>query len=308
MSGNPFRIQYVSDLHLEFEIDNINFEDLVCPCAPYLALAGDIGKPNHKLLDAFLRYCSHNWSRVFYVAGNHEYYSNRYLFGDDELDDIKSTETMNAKHMELIQMVQKYHNIHFFTEDSPSVFLNDEQIALVGATLWTEIPISKQKLARKAINDYNFIAIRTQECKQRRITPQDIHVMHQRQRAILEREILFWHKRDIPICVITHHLPSFELIAECYSKNPINFCFASVCDALIASPVKAWIYGHSHACGKRVINGVTCAINARGYPHENIHGFGTKEFIEIVDVNKSSLRQNAEMPNPPQGSDQSDST
>lgn len=273
---SKFRIQYASDLHLELCRHPIEFEQLIRPCAPFLALAGDIGQPNKKIFDAFMQYCANNWARVFYVAGNHEFYVDRFLYDDD----VKFTDTMSAKQDEISIVVQKYRNIHFFTEQTPSVYLEEEKVAIVGQTLWTEIATTKHETARKSLNDYNFIAVSTENVTQRRILPHDVNALHQKQRQILTTELLLWNERGIPVCVITHHMPSFELIAECYQNNPINFCFASHCDNLIAAPVKAWIYGHSHACNKQIINGVICAINAKGYPREHT-GFKDEAFLEF---------------------------
>lgn len=64
-------IQVVSDLHLEqrTEIPSI------IPRTDTLFLAGDIGVLGDPLYEAFIKYCNHGWSTVFYVLGNHELYS-----------------------------------------------------------------------------------------------------------------------------------------------------------------------------------------------------------------------------------------
>lgn len=277
MSCSKFRLQYVSDLHLE-RYNTVKFENVLRPAAPYLALAGDIGQSSHELFDDFLKYCSQNWIRVFYVAGNHEYYNKHMLFHDD---DIPVTQTMTMKTSDILKAVEKYRNIHFFTENTPSVFLHEEKVAIVGQTLWTEIATSKHKIARKSLNDYSFIAVTTETGEARPLLPEDVNAMHQKQRSVLKKELMFWREQQVPVCVITHHMPSFELIAERYQTDPVNFCFASSCDELIATPVKAWIYGHTHNCDIRVINGVICAINARGYPREHTGGFNSDVYLEF---------------------------
>lgn len=67
------RIQYASDLHLEY-YDKTPFPLLLKPAAPVLALAGDLGYPGRRAYRDLLHYCSRNWAQVFVVAGNRELY------------------------------------------------------------------------------------------------------------------------------------------------------------------------------------------------------------------------------------------
>ena len=69
------------------------------------------------------------------------------------------------------------------------------------------------------------------------------------------------------IVVVTHHLPTFEVVAPHHKCSVLNSTFATVLRGLIAdSRIDAWIYGHSHTnidseengtkvvCNQRVIN------------------------------------------------------
>ena len=78
------RIQYASDLHLEY-YDKIPFPLLLKPAAPVLALAGDLGHPGRRAYRDLLHYCSRNWARVFVVAGNSELYSAQKKWSADML-------------------------------------------------------------------------------------------------------------------------------------------------------------------------------------------------------------------------------
>jgi Calcineurin-like phosphoesterase len=68
------RFQYVSDLHLEVGQQYSSYQ--IPPCAPYLILAGDIGRivPDYDGLSAFLAIQCQNFEKVLYVLGNHEFY------------------------------------------------------------------------------------------------------------------------------------------------------------------------------------------------------------------------------------------
>ncbi|KAH3743240.1 Ser/Thr phosphatase family superfamily protein [Pelomyxa schiedti] len=68
-------IQVLSDLHLEFEgHDRFTF----APAAPYLVLAGDIGDPFEDSYVNFLHAQSRQFTHVFVVAGNHEFYGHKH--------------------------------------------------------------------------------------------------------------------------------------------------------------------------------------------------------------------------------------
>ena len=79
---NKMKIQYCSDLHLEFK-ENKNFIDKnpIQPSGEILLLAGDvipfalINKHND-----FFDFVSSNYESVYWVLGNHEYY--HYALGD----------------------------------------------------------------------------------------------------------------------------------------------------------------------------------------------------------------------------------
>jgi hypothetical protein len=76
--------QYVSDIHLEFR-DKPKKMPKIKSVAPYLILAGDIGRVHcdHHLniLKIFLVYCVERWRKVIYVPGNHEFYGVSYEVG-----------------------------------------------------------------------------------------------------------------------------------------------------------------------------------------------------------------------------------
>lgn len=63
--------------------------------------------------------------------------------------------------------------------------------------------------------------------------------------------------------VLTHHLPSYQLILPQFSKySYIYDRYASHLDYLIQKPIAAWLCGHSHCKLDMHINGVYCGINA----------------------------------------------
>lgn len=263
-----FRIQYVSDLHLELYNRLPEFQTFLKPSAPYLALAGDIGHPVH--LRSFFDWISPQWERIFYVAGNHEYY-NLHTNG------FNKKITVEERKKELDDICNSYSNIHFLHPFSPSYYLERENIAVVGSTLWSS-PSPLEDSSR--MNDYHCIYT-----KDGILTPSQVQVFHTHEKNVLDAEITKWGEKGAQICMVTHHMPSFDLIDAKYRGCGMNSFFASDCLSLLRYPVGLWIYGHTHSAGKtRTLNSVPCVINARGYKNQDVDGFTVEAVREIACV------------------------
>jgi predicted phosphodiesterase len=265
-----FRIQYVSDLHIEFYDKKIEFQQLVKPVARYLALAGDIGHPNHPHFVGFMDYVSSHWEHVFYVAGNHEYYNRT---------SRDHRRTMSEIQDKIREVLSPYKNIHFLHPSSPHYYIADSNVVILGSTLWTHIPSEKTKEAQRCMNDYTCIDIRPFE----RLHPHDTNSMHAEEKELLKSQIDYWSTvRNANICVVTHHMPSHELIAPQFEGFSLNVCFASSCESLMTPSVRAWLYGHTHSCRVHCIHETFCYVNARGYPSERVSGFVPDAVCEFV--------------------------
>jgi DNA repair exonuclease SbcCD nuclease subunit len=226
-------IQYCSDLHLEF----YNIVPEIEPCAPILCLVGDIGYPSSKIYEQFLISVNSKFQKVFIIAGNHEYYN------DDTIEDTN----------EIIKNIIQKNNLSSIT------FLNNTceyymDYLFVGSTLWSHIYNPTY-----TTNDINCI---------QNMTVDTYNDMHEISKKYLE-EIILAHTND-NIIMLTHFLPSFSLIDEKYEQySKYNQCFASHLTHLIKSPIKLWIYGHTHTKGDTIINNVRLVCNPIGYPDEN---------------------------------------
>lgn len=277
-----FRIQYVSDLHLEFH-EKAVFPQMVTPVARYLALAGDIGQPGSRVFHSFLDYVSRHWEHVFYVPGNHEYYAK-----------LPSTKwkhhpptPYHQRHRHLRELVGTYSNIHFLDISSPSYFCEAENVAVVGTTLWSHIPDERLVDARFGANDYTYIPLACGSGGDgggsgiRPLHPDDVNHIHAHERRVLADQIAHWKHRSADVCVVTHHMPSFSLISPRYARHPLSCCYASSCEDLFAPHVKAWIYGHTHNAAVTAIGRTITACNARGYPNQDVPGFGRDVYLEF---------------------------
>lgn len=237
------RIQYISDLHLEF----LTLIPKIPKVANILCLAGDIGYPYTKKYKEFLKYVNSQYDKIFLISGNHEYYNE---YGIEITNKI------------IINNVAKFPNIVFL--NNTSYFY--QNYLFVGSTLWTHIDSQKH-----GYNDFNMIE---------NMTLENYNNLHKNAYIFLNNTIQ--QNKDKQLIILTHHLPSFDLINKKYDKYA-NFksCFASNCDDLIINPVKLWIYGHTHSSDIKYINNIPLICNPIGYPgeHKNI------KFDNYFDVN-----------------------
>ena len=266
-----FRIQYVSDLHLEF-YEKAAFPLLVKPAARNLALAGDICQPGHRLFKPFFDYVSSNWDNVFYVTGNHEYYNYHHSKWASHLP-----ETVDERHKQIQAILSNYRNVYYLHKDAPYFYLPKENVAIIGSTLWTHIPEDKAFKCVLGIGDYQYVS----NTKGERLRPAEVNQMHFEEKLALQKAIQFWTYQKAQICVITHHMPSYSLISSRYEGMDINCCFASDSEALMNENVKAWIYGHTHAACSGMIRKTFTAVNSRGYPNEAVSGFSSTACFEF---------------------------
>jgi len=114
-----FRLQYISDIHLERMASKVLFHKIVKPVTGTLALAGDIGYPHKDLYPKFIKYCKENWDDVIVVAGNHEF-------------DNGYTSSLKLA----TEICSEWENVHFL--HNRSVYLRHLNVNFCGTTLWTE--------------------------------------------------------------------------------------------------------------------------------------------------------------------------
>ncbi len=265
-----FRIQYTSDFHLELYKTQPPLHTLLKPCAPYLALAGDIGHPPH--IQAILAWAAPQWKRIFYVAGNHEYYG---------------ASSYEERHQELLEVTKRHDNVHFLHATNPSFYCEEENVAVVGLTLWSRVSAHTDW---STVNDYRQIRF-ANVAKTPTQTFKELNKRHATEKAVLEAEIHRWTNQGAQICVITHHMPSFRLIHPKYAMSTINECFASHSDELMLPSVRLWIYGHTHACSNISVKTTLCLCNAKGYLGEHVPGWRPDVWMAIATMDGQEAEQ-----------------
>lgn len=87
------------------------------------------------------------------------------------------------------------------------------------------------------------------------------------------------------IVVVTHHLPTFQVVAPEHKDSVLNSAFATEYKRLIAdNQIDAWTYGHSHTNIDTEICKTKVICNQMGYVFENEHiinGFDPGTFLSI---------------------------
>jgi predicted phosphodiesterase len=232
------KIQIISDLHLEF----LKRAPEMPVIGDYLVLAGDIGYAGSSIWREFLRGCKQKYKNIYYVAGNHEFYNGKY-----------------SERLNLIR-AESGDNLTFLEKDA--VDIDGTSLRVLGTTLWTDVPMNQMHAVSEMMADYKKIRYMGRPFK-----VHDSNYMHKEAREWLGKEINRCAEDGKEAIVVTHHLPSFGMVADKYLREN-NYGFASACDDLIRAPVKLWVCGHSHTQMMREINGVPVVIGCIGYPSE----------------------------------------
>lgn len=245
-------IRIWSDIHLELAK---NAQKLInkllsipVPQNTILILAGDIGNPTSKIYKNFVTEAAQKYEQVMLITGNHEYYQKykrkKSIVGDSL---IKFRYTI----LEIDNQIRELNipNVHFLQQNT----FEYKNIKFIGCTLWTE---SNPDLSH-CMNDYECIS---------EFTPEMCNSLHESDVEWLTNELN--KPFDGKKIVVTHHLPSYKLIADKYLAHPLNSFFANYNDELI-SKCDLWICGHSHYAQDKYIEKRRCIINPLGYSLEN---------------------------------------
>jgi len=251
------KIQYCSDLHLEFR-ENKKFLEYtpIQPTGEILLLAGDITM--FKLIeeqDDFFDYLSKNFEAVYWIPGNHEYY----------YWDVASVK------MPLFKKIRK--NV-FLVNNQIVVYKNVE---LILSTLWSHIPPQYEWIVQQNMSD--FAVIRNGK---RPFTATDFNALHQADFEFIKDALS--KPSDLQRIIVTHHVPTLMHYPEQYRNSRINSGFATELYGFIESSQAAyWIYGHHHSnIPPFKIGDTTLLTNQLGYIMKNEYQlFNPSAVIEV---------------------------
>lgn len=253
------KIQYASDLHLEFgENSKWLKSNPLLPSADILVLAGDIGYLGdaNYVTHPFWDKVSEGFKNVIVIPGNHELYK----FYD-----------INELHEGWNQEIRPNVHIHY-----NSVIKLDDTTELIASTLWSKIPPGEEYITEQCVSD--FKRIRNGEL---RLSSERFNEEHTRCHNFIKKAVNGSEAKNI--VVVTHHVPSFALMAEEFKNSSINGAFTSELGNFIAdSRINCWIYGHSHRNIDAIIGDTRCVSNQLGYVFQDEHhSFHRDAVIEI---------------------------
>jgi len=240
------KIQYCSDLHLEFDFNRQYLrENPIKPVGEILVLAGDLMPftiiDNHK---RFFDYLSDNFKMVYWIPGNHEYYHTNLT---DRFSPLREAIRSNV----------------FLVNNLTTI---EGDVTLVFSTLWSRIDDHCEAEIKARMNDFRLIRY-----GDRLLTPSDVNMMHSACKDFLNQSIT--ERRTKKCIAITHHVPTLFNYPEKYRGDVLNAGFATELSALIeASEVDYWIFGHHHQNMQPFKVGKTELLtNQLGYVHRNEH-------------------------------------
>lgn len=241
------RIQYFSDIHLEF-----GPLELAQSEADVIVAAGDIGIGSQGL----------NWLKtlskpVVYVAGNHEFYKHEH------------TATVAALRMGAVGG-----NVRFLEQEA---WLHGG-VRFLGCTLWSDLGgQDNESLAQlvERINDFRKIGYGPGI-----LTPADYVELYQESRQWLAEQLAMPFPGKT--VVVTHHAPT----PWSWRDSPGNIKRHAYCsdlkEIMHSHDIAAWFHGHTHAVSDYRCAGTRILCNPRGYmPDKLVAEFDPGRVVEI---------------------------
>lgn len=214
------KIQYASDLHLEFP-ENREFlrKNPLIPEGDILLLAGDV-VPFHliSLHNDFFSYVSDHFQETFWIPGNHEYYG------------FDVTEKGSAFHEKVLPNVHLLHNMAVARDGIRFIF----------STLWGHITPDHEGPIERNMSDFHRIRDGGQ-----RFSAASFNRLHHESLSFITSELEI--ESEDQTVVVTHHVPTLSHYPREYRESVLNQAFVvELFDLITGSAPDYWIYGHHH--------------------------------------------------------------
>ena len=252
LKPTKLRIQFVSDLHLEFP-ENRTFlkKHPLEITGDILLIAGDtayLDLPNsHK--DSYSQYsfwdwASKNYKQVIVCFGNHDFY------GHYDLATIPDGYCKTIRH-----------NVHGYYNSVVHIGNTD----IIVSTLWAHIEPYNAYFTERGVSDFYQI-----KYNGHRLTADDFNREHERCLNFIKDAVA--KSKAITKIVLTHHVPTSLCTAEEFKNSTINGAFTvELGKYIIDSGINYWIYGHSHRNIDKQIGHTRILSNQLGYVAYNEH-------------------------------------
>ena len=264
------KIQFVSDLHLEFEsqfrIKNAGSDLLIlggdiCTAMPFSRSEDSPYYAYGQRFKEFFEYCSNEFEHVLYIMGNHESY--QYI--------------QNKTEQTLRETLAYLPNINILENE----YVDIGDVRFLGTTLWTDMnkndPIT-MSLIKDKMNDFRVVQV-NHDGVYRKFQPYDASRMHDAALKFIDKNTV-----DHDKCfVLSHHAPSTLSISKRFANDFVmNGGYASdLSEFILDRPqIKMWTHGHVHHNNDYELGSCRIMSNPRGYDDEN-PGFMVDKIVEL---------------------------
>lgn len=214
------KIQYASDLHLEFPENRFFLKkNPLQPIGDILVLAGDI-VPFYVMdkHNDFFNYIADQFKTTYWIPGNHEYY---------HFDITQKPNLLNERIRNNVFLVNNSSVIH-------------ENTKLIFTTLWSKISTENVWQIEKSMNDFYVI-----KYNNFRLSSEKYNHLHKESLDFIQKELN--SISNMKTVIFTHHCPTYLHYPEEYRGSILNEAFAVELKELIKdSNISYWGYGHHH--------------------------------------------------------------
>lgn len=240
------RIQVVSDLHLDWHKDygKSFIRNMPSSGVDVLCIAGDLTA--YPQVEWALKELCNKYPKVIYVLGNHEFYGSDFVSINKMMERVSNS----------------LPNLYWLENRKVDI----DGVTFIGATLWfAETPDSSKH--KHHLSDFSEI---------KNFDPMVYHKSDESARFIANNT----SKGNI---VITHHLPSYNSVADVFKNSLLNMYFVRDMEAEIVSLEPAiWIHGHTHFSANYVFGNTKVICNPFGYAnYEENQQFKDALVIEV---------------------------
>ena len=240
------RIQYVSDLHLEFPQNRVWLEEHPLEVTgEILLIAGDtayLDTPKSGQ-DTYSRYSFWDWAaehyrQVIVCFGNHDFYG---------YYDLATMPDGYCK--EIRPNIHAYYNAVVHIDD----------VDIIVSTLWSYIEPCYSYITEHGVSDFYRI-----KYEGHRLNSYNFNQEHEKCLRFIKQAVV--ESKATTKIVLTHHVPTQRCTAEEFRGSEINGAFTvELGDYIADSGIDYWIYGHSHRNIDAQIGKTKITSNQLGY-------------------------------------------
>ena len=259
------RLQFVSDLHLEFPHNQLYLKEhplevtgdvlLIAGDSAYLDLP-DSNLDTYGYYD-FWDWASSHYQQVIVCLGNHDFYA----------------------HYDLASMPDGYcrqirHNVHAYYNSVVSI----GDVDIIVSTLWSKIEPADAFLPERNVSDFHRIMY-----DGHRLTAEAFNSAHARCLQFIQQAVA--DSQALIKIVLTHHVPTHMCTAQEFRGSTIGGAFTvELVDYIADSGIAYWIYGHSHRNIDAQIGSTRILSNQLGYishGEHHLNGFDPSRYITV---------------------------